>query len=216
DPSGPRGGRPPSWWRRLRSGHTRRPRRTPRPRNWERRRPDRGSWLIAHREWVAPLPRADKRIDLGSLGESLLSAEGLVPEPLRPRVRDLGREQVAQEVLFGLMVLAQDPGGSVLSDPAGHERHDRLPAMGHHQARVREEPFRLGPALLVRAAEVELRDLVPFVGSYDGHHERVAIGTSDLPEDLDGPRDVHPLPEHLVEDFLEERRVLERLQEAGD
>src|SRR5207253_11331944 len=73
-------------------------------------------WLIAHREWVAPLPRADKRIDLGSLGESLLSAECLVPEPFRPRVRDLGRDQVAQEVLFGLMLPAHDPGRGLLAD----------------------------------------------------------------------------------------------------
>ena len=32
----------------------------------------------------------------------------------------------------------------------------------------------------------------------------------------DRPRDVHPFPEHLVQDFLEERGVLERLQEPRD
>src|SRR3989441_823375 len=104
----------------------------------------------------------------------------LVPEPFRPCVRDLGREDVAQEVLLGLVVAAEDPRGRVLADAAGHEREDRLPPVRHHEARVREQSLRLRATLFVLPFEVELRDLVPLVRSDDGDHHRLAPRASDL------------------------------------
>src|SRR5881397_1325108 len=95
----------------------------------------------------------------------------LIPEPLRPGVRDFRREDVAQEVEFGLMVSSEDPRGGVLADAAGHQRQDGLPPVGHHQARVREQALRLRPALLVRPLQIELRDLVLLVRRDDRHHE---------------------------------------------
>src|SRR5213076_263676 len=85
-------------------------------------------------------------------------------------------EEVPQEVLFRLMVSAEDPRRGVLADTAGHQGHDGLLPVGHDQARVREEPLRLRPALLVRPAEVELRHLVLLVRRDDGDHERLAPG----------------------------------------
>src|SRR5207245_9819338 len=92
----------------------------------------------------------------------------LVPEPFRPRVRDLGREDVAQEVLLRLRVSPEDPRGRVLADPTGHEREDRLPPVRHDEARVREQSLGLRATLLVRPFEVELRDLLPLVRADDG------------------------------------------------
>src|SRR2546430_8923280 len=104
----------------------------------------------------------------------------LIPEPLRPRVRDFGRQEVPQEILFRLVIAAEDARRGVLTNPAGHQRHDRLLSMRHDEARVREEAFRLGPALLVRPAEIELRHLVLLVRRDHGDHERLAPGTTDL------------------------------------
>src|SRR3989449_9559519 len=98
-------------------------------------------------------PPRDKRIVLGFSRETI-DAGMLVPEPFRPRVRDLGREDVAQEVLLGLVVSAEDPRGRVLSDAARHEREDRLPPLRNHEAPVPEQTLRSRSALLCRPFEV--------------------------------------------------------------
>src|SRR5436309_15184245 len=103
----------------------------------------------------------------------------LIPEPLRPGVRDFRRENVPQEVEFRLMISSEDPRGGVLADAAGHQRQDGLPPVRYHQARVREQAFRLRLALLVRPLQIERRDLVLRVWRDPSHHPSLALRTSD-------------------------------------
>src|SRR5947199_5577424 len=94
----------------------------------------------------------------------------LIPEPLRPSVRDFRREDVPQEVEFGLMISAENSRGRVLADAAGHQCQDGLPSVRHHKTRVREEALRLRATLLVRPLEIEFRDLVLLVRRDDRDH----------------------------------------------
>src|SRR2546425_3799247 len=47
-------------------------------------------------------------------------------------------------------------------------------------------------------------------------HDDLDLARLNPSQHLDRPLDVHPLPEDFVEDLLEQRGVLERLQEARD
>src|SRR5437899_7578988 len=105
-------------------------------------------------------PPRDKRIVLGFSRETIDRGR-LVPEPFRPRVRDLGREDVAQEVLLRLMVSPEDPRGRVLADPTGHEREDRLPPVRNDEARVSVQSLGIRTTILFRTFYVEHLVLIP-------------------------------------------------------
>src|SRR6266852_2275554 len=121
-------------------------------------------------------PPADRR----PVGLAFLDCRRLVPESLRPSVRDLSREEVPEEILLRLVVASEDASGGILPDTAGHEGDYGPLAVGHHQARRCEEPLRPGPAFLVRPAEVELRDLLLLVWRDDRDHQCLATWAADL------------------------------------